>query len=127
MRYCIDTNIIIDFFRGDHTIQSKMQGNKFCINVLILCELYKGAYLAAHPKEALSFVEEFAQSVEILDFNTESCEIFGELHAGLTKKGKQTQEIDLMIASIAIAHRVPLITRNKKDFVNIPGLDLIEW
>jgi predicted nucleic acid-binding protein len=41
--------------------------------------------------------------------------------------GKQTQEFDLMIASIAKENNLIVITRNKKHFEDIPDLKVEEW
>ena len=34
---------------------------------------------------------------------------------------------DLMIASVALAHNLTLVTHNTKDFQNVPGLRLDDW
>jgi len=34
-------------------------------------------------------------------------------------------DIDILIAGTALAHRMPLVTRNINDFADIPGLTLI--
>ena len=34
---------------------------------------------------------------------------------------------DLRIASISIAHRVKLVSRNRRDFDRVPGLDVEYW
>ncbi len=131
MNYCLDSSIIIDILRGDSNIKSKIEllskQNNFCITPIVLSELFKGAYLAEKQKEAIKLVENFSNSVELLEFTPQACRIFGQKHAELTKQGKQTQESDLMIASISIAHNVTFITRNPKDFVNIQGLNIISW
>lgn len=127
--YCLDTNVIIDLFHGDERIRSKIEELRerysFSITPIVLSELFKGAFLAKNKKEALKLVEEFAHSVEFLDFNERSCRIFGENYAELKRTGKQTQEADLMIASIAVAHNNILVTRNPKDFINIKSLKVL--
>jgi tRNA(fMet)-specific endonuclease VapC len=40
---------------------------------------------------------------------------------------KATNGQDLLIASIALANRATLVTRNTKDFQNIPNLKLANW
>jgi len=54
-------------------------------------------------------------------------EIFGRLAAALDSSGKpgtyRTQ--DIWIAAVAIQHNLKVLTRNGKDFVDIPGLEVV--
>lgn len=130
MKHCLDTNIIIDILRGDSALRSKiisLNPEHVCITPIELAELFKGAFLASRQQEVLALVEEFAHNVELIDFSEDACRIFGQRYAELAKQGKQTQERDLMIASIALSHNTALVTRNVKDFANIRGLKIIEW
>jgi tRNA(fMet)-specific endonuclease VapC len=43
------------------------------------------------------------------------------------KKLKKIGRADLLIASIALAHRATLVTRNLKHFRQVPGLQLENW
>ncbi len=43
------------------------------------------------------------------------------------KKLKKVGRADLLIASIALAHRAILVTRNLRDFQLVPGLQLENW
>ena len=43
------------------------------------------------------------------------------------KKLKKIGRGDLLIASIALAHRATLVTRNLKDFQLVPGLKVENW
>ncbi len=126
--YCLDSSVVIDILRGDTTLRDKLQGEEtFCITPLVLAELFKGAYLAERQQDALKLVEDFAHSVEIVDFSESACKIFGQKFVELKKLGKNTQEIDLMIGCIAAAHGVMLVTRNPKHFANIRGLKIEVW
>ena len=132
MLYCLDTNIIIDILRGDEALRSSVENainkrNTLCINPIVLSELFKGAYLAEKSHEAVELVEDFMNGVELLDFNEQACRIFGQRYTELKRRGKQTQEADLMIGAISLAHNAVLVTRNEKDFINIFGLKIETW
>lgn len=125
--YCLDTNIAIDHLRGDLAVSKKLQqlqsiGVELAITSITLCELYKGAYLSEREEENLTAIGVFLGAVLILFQNKPSCIIFGRDCAVLHRKGTPTQEKDLMIASICKANNCALITRNVKDFKNIPDL-----
>ena len=123
MSYCLDSSIVIALFRGDEELHAKFleisQTEDIYITYITLCELYKGVFLGKLFKKGSSELDDFLQSVNILDFNIESCKYFGEEYARLEKIGKATQEPDLMIASIAKVNGLTIVTRNKKHFENI--------
>ena len=122
--YCFDTNIIIDIFHGDIDLRERINeivdsGNEIFITPITLCELYKGVYLFKNPEKELIDLDNFIPGFDLLDFNKESCIIFGKEYARLSKLGKTTQESDLMIASITKANNLIVVTRNKKHFENV--------
>jgi len=67
--YCLDTNIAVDILRGDVSIQEKLARiklQKLSITIITVAELMKGAYLAQKPEAALSLVQKFIESVDVL-------------------------------------------------------------
>lgn len=130
MSYCLDTNIVIALFRGDEFLRDKFAGlssrGELFISYITLCELYKGAFLSALYEKSLQEINNLLVIVDLLDFNADACAFFGKEYARLNKLGKQTEESDLMIASIAKAHDLIVVTRNKKHFENI-GVKLEVW
>jgi predicted nucleic acid-binding protein len=56
-------------------------------------------------------------------------EIFGDIAAQIRKTGLQHNHRvqDLWLASQAIQHGYRFLTHNRKDFADIPGLDLVVW
>ncbi len=132
MLLCLDSNIIIDLFRGDESIKSKLasaleSGDKVAITPIVLCELFKGAYLSSKQKESIELINSFVESVELLHFEHRACQLFGSLYFMLSKKGAMASQPDLMMASIAAAHNTLLVTRNKKHFEGIPNLNVRVW
>lgn len=129
--YCLDTNVVVDIFRGDKNLKLKLEKIKDAFNISItfitLCELYKGAYLYYKPEDKVNDVTNFIAFYGVIDFDVESCKEFGKLYAELQNDGKMIPEIDLMIASIAKVNEAILITRDKKHFEKIKGLKIEVW
>jgi tRNA(fMet)-specific endonuclease VapC len=69
--------------------------------------------------------ETLLSEIDILPFDPMAIEQFERLIAerSLRKMGRA----DLQIASIALAKRATLVTRNIKDFRRVPNLQLINW
>jgi predicted nucleic acid-binding protein len=63
----------------------------------------------------------------ILPIDAATGEVFGKLAFGLVKagRGSPTHRVqDIWLAAQAIQHRLRLITYNRKDFDDVPGLDV---
>lgn len=130
--YCLDTDIVVAFFRrnseaADKLKQIKAVGADVAVTTLTLCELYRGAFLSSQRDYNLSIISELLETVTLLPQNEVSCLLFGQDYALLKKKGTLTQETDLMIASVCKANNRILVTRNIKDFKNIPELVVNSW
>lgn len=132
MLYSLDTNIVIDFLRGDALLKAKMEqaikrDAAFSITPVVAAELYKGAYSSSQKEKNLFMLETFFNSVIHLEFRKSATELFGKHYAQLKKKGKLKSEFDIMIAAITLDHQHTLITRNAKDFQDIEGLHVVVW
>ncbi len=130
--YCLDTNIVIDIFRGDVKLKQRLEfiqrlGIEVSITFLSVAELYKGVYLSARKDESLLLVEDFLKNVISLNLSMKSCDLFGMDYGELKKKGKIVPEVDLLIASIAKAEGRIFVTRNEKHFKEIPDLKVEVW
>ena len=123
VKYCLDTSIVIEIFRGNKEIIKKvgnlqMEEINFFVTHMTLCELYKGAFLHSKKEEKLKEIDELMLSCTILDFSIKSCKLFGEIYSDLRKSGNLIPESDLIIAAIARSNDLILVTRDKKHFEN---------
>lgn len=76
-------------------------------------------------QQILGRSEELLAQIVTLPVDESSAQEFDRLrsHTNLAKIGRA----DLLIASIALAHRATLVTRNVRHFSRIPGLALVNW
>jgi tRNA(fMet)-specific endonuclease VapC len=76
-------------------------------------------------QEWLSRTERFLADVWVVPFDAEAVQHFDRLRSmtGLGKIGRA----DLLIASMALAHRATLVTRNVRHFRPVPGLTVENW
>jgi tRNA(fMet)-specific endonuclease VapC len=65
--------------------------------------------------------------IDVLNFDSDCAEAFGKLRGDLQRRGFVVPPIDLLVASVAVAHGLTLVTNNTSDFINIPGLRLVDW
>lgn len=69
-----------------------------------------------------TILRDFASS-QVLPFSTAAAEVFEDVKSQRIR----IATMDLRIASIAIAQRMTLVTRNRVDFERVPNLALQDW
>lgn len=69
----------------------------------------------------------FSKLNNILSLTEESIKVSAEIYADLRKKGTPVDDIDLLIAGVALANNLVLITHNQKHFGKIKKLALEDW
>jgi tRNA(fMet)-specific endonuclease VapC len=99
-----------------------------CISTIVLAELYTWAYQRSNWSEAVQRIEnDLLSDVILLDFDSACAHQFGTVRAQLLQVGISVSRLDLLIASVALAHNLTLVTHNTADFRNIPNLRLDDW
>lgn len=95
---------------------------------IVAAELYTWAYLQDDPTRILTAVETLLDNeVELLAYDQMCAEAFGKLRGELVPKGINISPMDLLIASVARAHNLTLVTHNVADFAAIPALRIVDW
>lgn len=127
MPYLLDTNILICFFKNQgavrqHMAQQRDTDIRLCTPVL--WELLGGAYKSAQPQTQLLKLAALQGRLRIHDFDPPAAEKAARIRAQLEAQGSP---IDTLIAGIALAHGLCLVTRNTREFGRVPGLQLVNW
>jgi tRNA(fMet)-specific endonuclease VapC len=126
-KYLLDTNIIIEVFRGskDHAEKiSKLRG--FYISSIVLGELYVGVNRVNNKEKYLKSLNEFLRGTTVIPIDYETSKLYGKIVASLYKKGKPIPTNDIWIAAVAVQHKLKLIT-NDKHFNEVQGLKLMSF
>ena len=69
----------------------------------------------------------FVKKNTLLYLTEQSVLISGDLYAQLRKTGNPIDDIDLLIAGIALENQLVLVTNNRKHFERIPQLEIMDW
>ena len=130
MTYLLDTNICIELMneRDSHAARklASVSPREIRLCAVVKAELYHGAYKSGREMN-LNLVRAFSASFESLPFDDLAAEAYGRLRTALEKQGRLIGPNDLLIASIALAHGVTLITHNTEEFKRVPDLTLEDW
>lgn len=131
MKYLLDTNICIALLNGKD--QGLLKGlKKYSPDDFVLCSIVKAELIYGAKKSQARTKNEqklkvFFNEFVSLSFDDEAAQIYGELRAYLENSGKMIGGHDLLIAAIAVAHDLVLVTRNTKEFSRIASLKLENW
>jgi tRNA(fMet)-specific endonuclease VapC len=90
-------------------------------------ELFFGAAKSRSPEKTLDAQRAFLEKFRSLPFDTEAALQYGQVRAELESRGTPIGANDLLIASIALANGLTLVTHNTREFAGVPGLSLADW
>ena len=126
-RFLLDTNIIIALLKNDASIHDNLSNaREVFIPVVSLGELYFGARKSGRVEENLSTIDAFAAKNVILDCNTQTARLYGEIKNNLHEKGRPLPENDIWIAALARQHNLTLVTRDVH-FEDVETLTCEKW
>jgi hypothetical protein len=131
----LDTNVVSEVYRSHPSPSVMTWLDAQSIDSLYLCtpvlaELRFGAERLDDGKRkdwlraTIDRLEKELYGGRILVFDTSSAATYGQIAAARRKAGQTMQQMDGLIAAIALANGATLATRNEKDFVNL-GLDVV--
>ena len=129
---CLDTSFLIDVILGKPIIEKFGDildaEEQVTVASPSVMELIKGIYLKKNLKysseDERKRIDNVLSSLFILDLDKESAYLAGKVEADLLNKEDQIGIIDIMIGAIAKHNDETLITRNKKHFEKIKGLEI---
>ena len=127
--FLLDTNIIIDFFKGDPSITKSLANNELFIPSIVVGELYFGAYASGitHSREKrLKQITYFLEQYPIVEVAEKTADYYGQIKSQLKELGRPIPENDLWIVALAKEYNLPVVTRDKH-FSQIPALEIVVW
>ncbi len=128
--YLLDTDIVIFSLKGHKIVQDNLRrhyNDPLCLSVISLMELYYGAYKSDRVESNLAKIKTLESSLRIIRAGEEVVELFGLFKSQLETKGEPLDDFDIIIASMALAHNLTLVTNNIRHFKRIEGLKLENW
>lgn len=123
----LDTSVVIDF---DSVARDRLP-DETAISAITLAELAAGPHAATDELERgrrQDRLQWAASKWDPLPFDGEVARAYGRIYATLRARGRTSRRRapDLLIAATAVAHELPLFTRNPGDFAGLETLVQIE-
>lgn len=131
MRHLLDTNTCIGLIhRGEQSLVDKLKAMH--PRDLVLCSIVKaelrfGARKSQRVSDNLEKLETFFAPFESIPFDDLAADYYGSVRTLLSQAGTPIGGNDLMIAAIALANDLTVVTRNQKEFARVVGLKWVVW
>ena len=131
MRYLWDSSACIQHLRGrDQRLTQRLAASAagdVVICSIVRAELRYGAQ--KHPRAQAEFVrlDRFLTALESLPFDDRAADHAAQIRHALGMRGTPIGPNDLLIAAIARANTLTLVTGNAREFALVPELLVEDW
>jgi tRNA(fMet)-specific endonuclease VapC len=92
-----------------------------------LFELYTGIAKSTQPEKRTIQLQKLLTQINVLGFDEKAATIAATIRSTLEKQGTPIGVLDILIASIALANQLTVVTHNTKEFSRISELPIIDW
>ncbi len=127
-KFLLDTNVVIALMKGNLNVVEHIKRHiprDICVCSITLHELYFSACKSQRREENLARIGTL--NLEVLQFDTQDAFFAGEVRATLAAAGTPIGSLDTLIAGIALARGLTLVTHNTREFQRVPGLVIEDW
>jgi tRNA(fMet)-specific endonuclease VapC len=131
MSFLIDTDWAIDYLTSQPTARATLgalRSQGLALSLISLMELSEGALTSRDPAAAELGLQEFLRGVALIPVDEAVALTAARLRAHLRQHRRPVahRSLDLLIAATAVAHSLTLLSRNRKDYEDIPDLVLYD-
>jgi tRNA(fMet)-specific endonuclease VapC len=127
-KYLLDTNIISYYLKGMENLKEKIASNidSLSISIISYYEIVSGL-LSIDANKRINEFEKFCKLMDIINLDKANILASCKIYASLKKSGRLIDDIDILIAGIALSNNLVMITDNDEHFARIDGLKVENW
>ncbi|MBY0433549.1 MAG: type II toxin-antitoxin system VapC family toxin [Cyclobacteriaceae bacterium] len=122
----VDTTILIDYFRKTDKSKSRLFQHHRLFDQLFISTITEFEILNGATARQLDFWEKLLPRFIVLEFDSRAARESTRIVQQLKSVRKNIDKPDLFIAATAIVHGLSLDTLNRKHFIHIENLELLE-
>ena len=131
MKYLLDSNTCIRYLTGrSQAVLNKIDSTPqldMCVCSIVKFELRFGALRSQNVEKTLVQQEKFFRRFISLPFDDDAQIYASQIRADLATSGNPIGPYDLLIAAIALANDVILVTHNVREFSRVANLKIEDW
>ncbi|HVR91216.1 MAG TPA: type II toxin-antitoxin system VapC family toxin [Novosphingobium sp.] len=123
----LDTNACIDFLDGRSSLLEARVEKYFghlWVSMISVAELMVGSEKSTNPRRDAERLDAFVAGVELADFDLVAARRYGQV---IKQIGVRRKSYDRLIGVQALVLGHTLVTRDGKDFADVPGLKVENW
>lgn len=127
MTHLVDTDWIIDALAGVPAALVPIQQQApsgLSVSIVTLGEVFEGAYHYPNPQQHLAGFRRFLSGFTVVGLSDPIMQLFAQTRHTLRRQGNLIPDLDLLIGATAVHHGMTIMTRNRRHFSRIPGLQL---
>lgn len=137
--FILDTDHVSLWLRGHLQVKEKVAKStqNVCLTIITVQELFNGwvgrlndttdAALMIERYESLWQTIEFVRQFPVLKFDIAADDYYVRTLIENAHLRKKRLRQDLRIAAIALSQNATIVTRNQRDFGQVPGLKIVDW
>lgn len=131
MKHLLDTNTCIRYLNGSSVSVferlDSLPESEIVVCSIVKFELHYGALRSNRTDKTLEQQATFLQRFRSLPFDDSAHQHASQIRADLARAGTPIGPYDLLIAAIALANNLTLVTHNTREFSRVNGLHLEDW
>lgn len=125
--FLLDTNACIDFLTGRSPVLAERMGANFGalhVSSISVGELLVGTRSSADRAADATRIDNFLAGLTVVDFTLDCARRYGAIVRAI---GVRRKSFDRLIGVQALELGLTLVTRNLRDFADVPGLVIEDW
>jgi tRNA(fMet)-specific endonuclease VapC len=131
MRFLLDTCVVSDFAQGQPQVLARVKAaapEDLAASAITEMEVAYGLLLNPRLASRLKPVmDAFFGAIRVLPYESAAAEATARARANLKQRGRPIGAYDVLIAGIALAHELILVTSNVREFRRVEGLRIEDW
>ena len=128
--YLLDTNTLIYCFKQQGFVAAhlqQVQASQIVLPSVVLFEIEYGVLRSTKPEVQQRGMDAALAAYRVMPLDAKSAKFAARVKYALEVAGTPIGHGDQLIAGIALANDLTLITRNTREFSRVPGLRLENW
>lgn len=123
----VDTDVLIDAVEGGRepaatAVRELMLAGTLAVSAISVYELTQGSRTSPEQLEKL---QGFLSGAAVFDLTQDAAEMAASVNRYLEKRGERIGEPDTLIAGTCLDAGLPILTRNRRHFERVPGLQVL--
>ncbi len=130
IKFVLDTNTCVYALKLQGRVADRLREHSpddLGVTIITVAELWFGARKSARPAATRREIDAFLAPLDVLPFDRAAADAYAGLRFDLERAGRPIGERDLMIASIASARGLAVVTHNQSEFARVPHLKTEDW